>query len=133
DLERRLGVRAELERADVQDRALDGRKAREVAVEVRPDQALELAGALVHAAHQGLGEAAVALVEALQAARLVERVAAGELPGVERLQRDLARLPPGGLSVLHSASSSARPFPPPRAPLRLLCPGAPRPAPRPRW
>ena len=37
-----------------------------------------------------------------EAERILERVAARKLPGVERLQRHLARLPP---SVLHGAGT----------------------------
>src|SRR5437016_2013959 len=93
-LERRLRMRGELERADIEDRALDRREAREIAVEVRHDQPLQLAHAVAYSRHQRLDERPVALLEALQAARLLHRIAARELPGIERLQRELARLVP---------------------------------------
>ena len=40
--------------------------------------------------------------EAYEKTEFLERVAARELPGIERLQRDLARVPP---SVLHGAAT----------------------------
>ena len=63
------------------------RQAREVAVEVRHDQALQFGHAVAYARHQRLDEAPVALLEPLQAARLLYGIAARELPGIERLQR----------------------------------------------
>ena len=57
--------------------------------------------AIEHAAQQRLDELGVDLVEVLVRARLLHRIAAGKLPGVERLQRDLARL---ALSGFHACS-----------------------------
>src|SRR5438445_6985885 len=104
DLEGRLGMRDELERADVENRALHRREPREIAIEVRHDEALQLAHAVAHADDQRLDERPIALVEAFQAAGFLHRVAARELPGVERLQRDFARLAPSGLhATVYSA------------------------------
>src|SRR5205085_11431920 len=101
-LERRLRLRHELEGADVEDRALHRREPAEIALEVRHDERLQLVQVLAHPAHQRLRERAVAALIAFQAARRLERIAARELPGVERLQRDLARLAP---SALHAAAA----------------------------
>src|SRR4051812_1125345 len=126
-LERRLRMRRELEGADIEDRALDRRKPREIAVEVRHDQALQLVDAVAHARHQGLDEAPIALLEPLQAAHLLDRIAARELPGIERLQRELARLAPTAFHRCSAAISPSRAPPAlPRRPFRA----APRPAPR---
>src|SRR5438874_8016153 len=129
DLEGRLGMRGELERADVENRALHRREPREIAIEVRHDQGLQLAHAVAYPGDQRLDETSIALVEALQAARFFHRVAAGELPGIERLQREFARLSPSGL---HGTVASAWPSPRRRAPPRRPSRAAPRPAPRPR-
>src|SRR5687767_8470044 len=88
-LERRVRVRRELVGADVEDRALDRREAGERAIEMRRDQRLELGGAAAHPAQQVVEEQA--LLVGLVGARLLQRVAAGELPGIERLQGDFAR------------------------------------------
>src|SRR5918994_2942924 len=88
-LERRVRVRGELIGADVEDRALDRREASERAIEVRRDQRLELCRAAAHAAQQVVEKQA--LLVGLVGARLLQRVAAGELPGIERLQCDFTR------------------------------------------
>src|SRR5882672_9430434 len=129
-LERRFRMRHQLERADVQDRALDWRELGQLAVEMRHDQALQLGEPVAHAGDQRLDEAAVALVEAFQAARLLHRIAARELPGIERLQGDFAGL---ASSALHAAAASVSPSRRRRAPPRRPCPGEPRPVPRLRW
>src|SRR5882724_4370264 len=117
--ERRFRMRGELERADIEDRALDRREAREIAVEVRHDQALQLADAVAYARHQRLDEEPVALLEAVQAARLLHRIAARELPGIERLQREFARLAPS--AFFHQRPAAIWPSRAPRAPPRRPC------------
>src|SRR5258707_3278399 len=118
-------MRPQPEGAYVGTRALDRRQPAERAIQMRRDELLQLVDPVAHADHQGLDEAAVGLVELLDAARRLQRIAAGELPGVQRLQRDLARLP---FSGLHATFASAWPSPGRRAPLRRPCRAAPRPA-----
>src|SRR5258707_1365585 len=122
-------MRPQPEGAYVGTRALDRRQPAERAIQMRRDELLELIDPVAHAGHQGLDEAAVGLVELLDAARRPQRIAAGELPGVQRLQRDLACLP---FSGFYAAAFSASPFRRRRAPLRRPCRAAPRPALRPR-
>jgi hypothetical protein len=59
---------------------------------MRRDHPAQLVGPADDPPQQPFDEARVGLLESLQRARLRERVLAGELPGIERLQRDLARL-----------------------------------------
>src|SRR5437762_1183581 len=101
-LERRLRMRDELVGADVEDRALDRREPGEVAVQIRDDEPLQLDRAVAHTGEQPLDEAPVALVETLEAARLLHRIGARDLPSIKRLQRELAGMAP---SVFHSTRS----------------------------
>src|SRR6185295_10299520 len=104
-LEWRLGMPGQLVGADVQDRAFDRRELDELAAEMRHDQRAQRLGLAEHAGEQALDEARVGALEAFQRARLRERILAGELPRVERLQCDLARLAPGGF---HAPSPLSR-------------------------
>src|SRR5258706_1367309 len=93
-LEGRLRPLRQLVGGDQQDDPLHRRERRQAAVQVRRDLAFQELDFPGNRDQQFLGEAAVAALPALQALRLRERVAALHSPGVERLQRELARAAP---------------------------------------